>query len=340
MLAAICGSVVALRRRCPYLLVGWLWYLGMLVPVIGLVQVGLQAMADRYTYLPQIGLCIALAWGASDVTRSWPHRAWVCGVASALAVAVLMGCAWRQTSFWRDSETLWTHTLACTSGNYIAHYNLGVALADQGRLDEAIGALPRGPGDQARLRRGPQQPGRDPGQPGTSRRGDGALPGGLGNRARLRRGPQQPRHGLAGRGQFDEAIAHYRKALEIKPDFAEAHNNLGSALASRGQVDEAMVHYRQALKIKPDYAEAHNNLGVALASGGQSRRGHRPLPRRPWKSSPTTPRPTTTWARYWASREGFRRQSFIFAGPWRLIRNMPGVGGIWTSPRASREKKR
>src|SRR3972149_5843265 len=122
VLAAICGGVVALRRRCPYLLVGWLWYLGMLLPVIGLIQVGKQAMADRYTYLPQIGLCITLAWGVAQFTQSLPYRSSGWGVASALAVAALLGCAWRQTSYWHDSETLWTHTLACTSKNYLAHY--------------------------------------------------------------------------------------------------------------------------------------------------------------------------------------------------------------------------
>src|SRR3972149_3559607 len=138
LLAAICGGVVALRRRCPYLLVGWLWYLGMLLPVIGLVQVGLQAMADRYTYLTQIGLCIAFAWGVAQFTRSWPYRGWVCGIASVLALATLLGCAWLQTSYWHDSETLWTHTLACTSRNFVVHNNLGNALAKVGRLKEAV----------------------------------------------------------------------------------------------------------------------------------------------------------------------------------------------------------
>ena len=104
------GTAVC-RRRCPWLLVGWLWYLGMLVPVIGLVQVGSQSMADRYTYLPQIGLLIGLAWGATRAIGTWPYRSWLCGVASVLVVAALMGCAWRQTSYWHDSGTLWTHTL-------------------------------------------------------------------------------------------------------------------------------------------------------------------------------------------------------------------------------------
>ena len=118
------GAVLA-RRRCPYLLVGWLWYLGTLLPTIGLVQFGIQAVADRFTYLPQIGLCLAVAWAVADVCRLSTHRRWVGSVASALVLAALMGCTWRQTTFWYDSETMWSRTLACTSGNYLAHTNLG-----------------------------------------------------------------------------------------------------------------------------------------------------------------------------------------------------------------------
>ena len=138
VLASISAGVLAYRRRYPYLLVGWLWYVGMLVPVIGLVQLGAAAMADRFTYLPQIGLCVALAWGLADVCRFWPYRHLVCGVVSALVLAVLMGCAWRQTSFWRDSETLWTHTLSCTSQNALAYCKFGVTLIDKGQTEKGI----------------------------------------------------------------------------------------------------------------------------------------------------------------------------------------------------------
>jgi tetratricopeptide (TPR) repeat protein len=201
LLAGLSLTILARRRKCPYLLVGWLWYLGMLVPVIGLVQVGAQAMADRYTYVSQIGLCIALAWAVGHITSAWRYRGWACGIGAASVLAVLMGCAWQQTHCWHDSKTLWTHALACTSGNAIAHAKLGNA--------------------------------------------------------------------LAGRGQVDKAIAHYRKALEIKPDFADAQNNLGAALAGRGRVDEAITHYRKAVEIKPDLAKAHYNLALALADHGR-----------------------------------------------------------------------
>jgi tetratricopeptide (TPR) repeat protein len=235
ILAGVSAAALAGWRRRPYLIVGWLWYLGMLVPVIGLSQTGLQATADRYTYLPQIGLCIALAWGVTGVWPSSTQRRWVCSVASALMLLVLMGCAWRQTTFWCDNETLWNHTLACTSRNNVAQNRLGKALADRGQADAAI----------AHYRKALEI------KPDYAEAHDN-----LGNV-------------LAGRGQVDLAIAHYRKGLEIQPDDAEAHNNLAVALAGCGQVDSAIAHYRKALEIQPDHIEAHNNLAVALAGRGQ-----------------------------------------------------------------------
>ena len=238
VLACISSAAVKWRRRFPYLLVGWLWYLGMLVPVIGIVQVGSQAMADRYTYLPQIGLYIALAWGAADACRSWPSRRWVCGVASALMLVLFMGCAWRQTTFWRDSEVLWVRDLACSAGNWrvpgnlLACNNFGIVLANRGQFDEAIACFEKA----------------------LELKPDSA-------EAYFNLGLVQARH-----GQIDKAIAHYRKALELKPDCAEAHFNLGLALAGRGEVDSAIAHYQKALEIKPAFVEAHNNLAWLRAT--------------------------------------------------------------------------
>ncbi len=127
------GGSVARAATVPHFFVGWFWYLGTLVPMIGLVQMGTHAQSDRYTYVTQIGLYLVLAWGAGQIAASWPHRRWVFGLASAAVVAGLMGCAWRQTSYWRDSETLWSHALACTSRNWPAHNNLGVTLSAVGR---------------------------------------------------------------------------------------------------------------------------------------------------------------------------------------------------------------
>ena len=235
LLVCVCLGCLALRKTWPCLLIGWLWYLGMLVPVIGLVQVGQQAMADRYTYLPQIGLAMALAWAAKRMFENWPNRAWLYGVASALVLAALMGCAWRQTTYWADSETLWNRALACTSQNGLAHVNLGVALRDQGRPTEAIEQY------QKALAVRPKD--------ATAENHWGVA--------------------LCDLGRAREAIGHFEKALAIDPDYAAAHNNLGGALADADQLDEAIRHYRRAIELNPSQANAHYNLGNALAKQGR-----------------------------------------------------------------------
>jgi Flp pilus assembly protein TadD len=229
------GALWGAWRGQRWLAVGWFWYLGILLPTIGLVQAGTQVMADRFLYLPQIGLCVALVWGAAYLAGPCRYRRWPLAAIAGLLVTALMVCAWRQTSYWQNSETLLTHTLACTSQNSMAHNNLGLALAARGQIDEAM----------AHYRKALE-----------------IIPNyelahtNLGN-------------ALAGRGMVDEAIVHYRKALEIKPQLAGAHNNLGIALAGHGQVDEAIAHFRKALEIEPDFAGAHNNLGRALAERGE-----------------------------------------------------------------------
>ncbi|MHB9096595.1 MAG: tetratricopeptide repeat protein [Syntrophales bacterium] len=270
VLTGISTAALVWRRRFPYLFVGWFWYVGMLVPVVGLVQVGLQSMADRYTYLPQIGLCLSMTWGVAQLSASWRYRRQVCGAASALAVLVLMGLAWQQTSYWRDSESLWTHTLACTTNNSTAHSNLGIALAGRGQLDEAIAhykkALEIKP-DFAEAHN----------NLGAALAGRGQLDEAIAHyRKALEIRPDNEKAlnnlgvALVGRGQVDAAIAHFQKALEIRPDNEKSFNNLGIALAGRGQVDEAIAQYKKALEIKPDFAEAHYDLGVVLMSRGQA----------------------------------------------------------------------
>src|ERR1017187_8674251 len=138
LLLVISIGAVAVRRKQPWFLIGWLWYLGMLVPAIGLVQSGLRAHADRYTYLPQIGLYLAIVWTARDLTISWRNGRQILGVGALSVIAALMVRTWKQTSYWRTDEILWERALACTSGNYVAHNNLGYDLAHQGRPAEAI----------------------------------------------------------------------------------------------------------------------------------------------------------------------------------------------------------
>jgi protein O-mannosyl-transferase len=234
-LAGVSAGALLWRRRCPYWLVGWCWYLGMLVPMIGLVQVGEQVRADRYTYLPQIGLCVALVWGANRWTSSWPRRRSICSTATLLALSCLIGCAWQQTSYWRNGETLWARALAATERNAVAHNNLGNMLSDRGLVDEAMAHY----------------------------------------RQALEANPQHAsaHYNLAGallnRGQVEEAIAHYRSDLEIRPDDADARNYLGVALQRCGRAEEAIEQHRRAVELKPEKGSFHYSLALALSTVGR-----------------------------------------------------------------------
>jgi Flp pilus assembly protein TadD len=268
LLVAISAAAVAAWRKRPYLLVGWLWYLGILVPMIGIMQVGGFAHADRYTYLPMIGVSIALTWAAADLCAGWRHRNAVLGGCSAIILIALIFCARAQTSYWRNSESLWTHTLACTSDNYIAHNDLGIVLLLKGNVDEAIAqfqqALQITPGSagsynnlgNALLQKGNVDEAITIYQKALQIKPDNAEAlNYLGN-------------ALLQKGSVDEAIARFRQALQIKPDGLDAHNSLGDALLQKGSVDEAIAQFRQALQIKPDGLDAHNNLGDALLQKG------------------------------------------------------------------------
>jgi protein O-mannosyl-transferase len=228
------AALVAGRRR-PYLPVGWLWYVGMLVPVSGVFQFGMQTMADRFTYLPQIGLCLGLTWALADALESSPSRRAVYGVAAALVLAILTGCAWRQTSFWRDDLTLWNHTLACTSRNRLAHHALGNTYLRLGRIDEAIEQY------RAALAIEPDY--------AMSHYNLGVA--------------------LAAVGRLDEAMEHYRTSAQLQPKDAMSHYNLGVALAAVGRLDEAIEQYEKTVELQPDYVGAHNNLGCALYARGR-----------------------------------------------------------------------
>ncbi len=235
LLVGISAGCLVLGRRRPYLQTGWLWYLVMLLPVIGIIQVGLQARADRYTYLPEIGLLLLVTWTAADLCARWRFRRLLLGGGSAIILVALLVCARTQTSYWRNSESLWTHTLACTADNAVAHNDLGQVLFQKKRPDEAIAhfrmALQIKP-DYAEAHHN------------------------FGN-------------ALLQAGRADEAMLQYRQALDVNPEDARSHNNLGYLLLEKKRVDEAIVHFERALKIRPDYAEAHYNCGDALLRRGQ-----------------------------------------------------------------------
>jgi len=236
-LLLVCISILVIRfaRRYPYLAVGWLWYLGTLVPVIGLVQVGVQAMADRFTYIPLIGLFIMIAMGVPDILGKWHYQRIVLVISVGLVLSTFMVATRLQIKHWRNSITLFEHTLEVTSNNFLVHNNLGVVLASQGRNEEAIVHY------NEALRIDPYYA-----------------------RAHSNLGLA-----LARQGRNEEAINHYAQALRLAPNDAEVHNNLGVVLVRLGKIEVALPHFAEALRIKPDYAEVYFNLGNSLSEQGR-----------------------------------------------------------------------
>ena len=268
-LASFTLGVFALRRSRPYLVVGWLWYLGMLTPVIGLIQVGEQARADRFTYLPQIGLLLLIAWGMGNLCAYPRHRRAVLAAGALMAVAALMACAHLQASRWKNSESLWSHTLACTSGNDLAHNNLGTALLQMGRIDEAAIHFQKALEIQPNYAEARNNLGNVFFQKGRVDEAVAHYQKALEINPKLALAQYNLGVAFLQSGWVPEAVGHFQGALEIEPDFAKAHYNLGIAFVQLGRVSEALVHYKKALEINRNYAEAEYNLGIALLQIGR-----------------------------------------------------------------------
>jgi len=232
LLICVTAVAITLRKQLPYLITGWLWYLGMLVPVIGLVQVGWQGRADRYTYLPQIGLYIAATWTVADLTRLWRHQRIILSAAALLTIVVLSWRAWVQTRYWRDSETLFKHALAVTTNNDVAENNLGIVYLRKGNLDEAISLL------QAAV---DLRPDNSPAHENLAK-------------------------ALLQKGHVTDALIHYRKLLELQPDNIEVHNIVGTVLIQQGRIREGVEEWQKVLEIQPDNGNALSNVAWVLAT--------------------------------------------------------------------------
>lgn len=298
-------SILVIRawRQRPYLAVGWLWYLGTLVPMIGIVQTGAHALADRFTYIPLIGIFIMIAWGVPDLLARVRVGERVLPVLACAVTAALMVCTWIQVGYWHNSVTLFQHALRVTTGNYVAHNCLGEALGLQGKTDQALNHLYKALAIEPNYSPVHANLGIILCEHGRLDEGAAQL------REAVRLDPRDPvAHcdlgvALSRQGRFKEAITHLSKALEIDPgldvarcnlealsreaqkrepvaaggfelleakrEHAMTYYNAGIALDERHKTDEAIREYREAIRINPDLAQAHNNLGFALRNQGK-----------------------------------------------------------------------
>ncbi|HSQ31269.1 MAG TPA: tetratricopeptide repeat protein [Gemmatimonadaceae bacterium] len=270
LLAVTGAAIVAARRRHRYVLVGWLWYLGTLVPVIGLVQVGIQSMADRYTYVPSIGLFVIAAWGVPDLLRTIPQRRYVLATAAAGLILACALVAHAQVQYWRNSFILWTHANLVNPHDAHVETALGSVLAEQGDVAEAAAlytdALQREPqfaeahnklgvvfADQGKIA--------------------DAIPeyqAALRSKPSLAEAHYNLGNALARQGRYAEAVGEYNAALRLRPDDAAVHNGLGSVLDDEGRLGDAIAEYQEALRLNPKFGDAHNNLGAARAKQGRT----------------------------------------------------------------------
>lgn len=226
---------VARWRKSPSLFVGWFWFVGMLVPVIGLVQFGEQARADRYTYLPHIGLCVFITWGILELSANWPRRREILTSIGLFVIAILTVRGFVQTSFWRNNETIWKRSLAVTTNNYLAENNLGNYLAHTGRLNEGEEHFRKS------LEISPRYP--------EANNNIGTV--------------------LTNQGKFAEANAFFETSLKYRPNHAKTHSNIGVTLTELARLDEAAAHFHRALELSPDLVDAHFNYARLLLMTGK-----------------------------------------------------------------------
>jgi Flp pilus assembly protein TadD len=235
LVAAACFGALRTAKRYPYVLVGMFWYFGTLVPVIGLVQVGSQAMADRYTYIPLTGIFIIVAWGVPELLPKWRRRKIWLAITATVLLTILMVITWKQIRYWENNVVLFTHDVKVTQKNSLAHYVLGLSLEQEGKIDEAMFHYSRSlhiyPEYEVFFKMG---------------------------------------YILYQQGKLDEAMVHFKESILRNPNSDEAHNNMGIIRALQGDVNGAIGHYHAAVKINPKHAGAYYNLGRIAANQGKT----------------------------------------------------------------------
>lgn len=234
VLVVITAFAIKLIRKAPYFTFGWFWFLGTLAPVIGVVQVGAQAMADRYAYVPLIGIFVIMAWGLPELITQWRYREKILILLAGICFPALMVITWNQVSHWKNSITIFTHAIRVTDKKYpdfdLVHNNLGAALFTERKTEEAISHY------KAAIKLQPDY-------------ADAHYNLGI---------------ALMAEQKTDKAISHYKMAIKIKPGYVDAHYNLAIALMAEQKTEEAISHYKTVIKLQPESADTYNNLGTAL----------------------------------------------------------------------------
>jgi tetratricopeptide (TPR) repeat protein len=269
ILVAISLSAIHWARRCPSVAVGWFWFLGALVPVIGLVQVGWQARADRYTYLPSIGLAVVLVWGLGDLGRLLNTGPRLLVAAAVAAVGLLSFLTWREIGYWKDSETLYARGLATTEKNHILHINLGIERVRHGYVSEGLDHFRQAVAIQpgywyGQLTLGAALAGME--------RPAEAIPY-LETALRLHPDSAEGRTALGGalaaQGRLPEAVSQLKQAIALDPGSVRAHHAMARTLELRGQAKEALEEYRRAVRLDPSHVDAQERLSQGLLAEGR-----------------------------------------------------------------------
>jgi tetratricopeptide (TPR) repeat protein len=269
LLAVITALVLGPGRRWPYLAVGWLWYVGTLVPVIGLVQVGSQGMADRFTYVPLIGVFLLLTWGAADLAEAWNlPRQYLAG-ASAVVLSACFILTWIQVGYWQSTLELWKHAVAVTDKNLLAHINLGTSYHERNMLSDARKEFEQAAAIDPNLAEAHvnlgnvladlEQWDRAVAEYQKAIRLDSKRAGAHFNLGNL----------LAKLGRSDEALTELQTAIDLEPENPAPHINLGNVLRDMGRLEEALAEYQRAMILDPKDVQCHNNQGIALAELGR-----------------------------------------------------------------------